>query len=80
MSELDDKSMIQTESLWPGETLCLKKMLKEGEQQKGIFPYSAYGVITQGRPPYDVYLRPEFGKVERYNSVEELLAAGWIVD
>jgi len=46
----EDKKMVRNERLWPGETLCLKKLPKPGEKV-GVMGYSEYGVITNSREP-----------------------------
>jgi hypothetical protein len=76
----DDKKMILSESDWPGDTLCLKKRPKPGEATKGVMGYSAFGILTNSRAPFIVLLRPDFEKTMNYDSVDELLADGWIVD
>jgi hypothetical protein len=76
---IGDAVMIRDPNRWPGETLCLKKRPKEGEKT-GVMGYSAYGVITTPDLPITIYLRPDFIAAVKYNSVEELLAAGWLVD
>lgn len=72
-------AMIRDENRWPGETLCLKRKAREGEKN-GVMGYAAFGVITTSRPPLIVYLREDFVREERFDSVEDLLAAGWVVD
>lgn len=78
---LDDRDYI-LQGGW--ETCCLKKKPKEGERTPPM-GYVAYGVITDPRAPLTVYLRGEtprddFKAVERYDSVDAMLAEGWVVD
>lgn len=71
----NDKEMIENSILWPGDTLCLKK------RDKGF--YSAFGVITTtSRPPLTIYLRGprDFEQTKTYDTVDAMLADGWIVD
>lgn len=66
------------------ETCCLKQRPKDGEP-KPATGYVAYGVITSSRPPITVYLRGEdpkddFRRTKSYETVDDLLQDGWIVD
>ncbi len=79
---LDDAKMIRGLRRWPGETLCVKKYAR-GDEPKGVMGYSAFGVMTQ--PAKDgrqivVYLREDFVRTMTYQTVEDMLEAGWVVD
>lgn len=76
--------MITDRSRWPGETLCLKKRPTNGEKAS-IMGYSAFGVLTADRAPFTVWLRGECGKDDFktktvYDSLDALIADGWMVD
>ncbi len=71
--------LIKNRYLWPGETLCMKRKPREGEKP-GPFGYVAYGIITNNQPPLRVYLQPDFVSEENFDSAEEMLDAGWMVD
>lgn len=75
-----DAQMISNERLWPGETLCLKKRPTKPDEKVGVIGYSAFGVITNSRLPLIVYLQPNFITEKRYESIQDLLDDGWIVD
>lgn len=85
--QFDDAKMIRGEQRWGGETLCLKKRPLPGEPRPPM-GYTAFGIITQ--PAKDgrtivVYLRgdgkhADFARTKYYSTVEEMLAAGWVVD
>lgn len=79
MNDLSDKQMIQAESMWPGETLCLKKK-PTGEEKAGVMGYSMFGVIVTSEEPISIYLQPDFAAVRTYDTIDELLADGWMVD
>lgn len=76
---VSDAMMIANMRCWPGETLCMKKRPKPGEQV-GVMGYSAFGVIANNRLPIIVYLQPNFIEEQHYDSIEALLNDGWIVD
>lgn len=79
ITKYDEMEMILNSRLWPGDTLCLKKRPKPGETT-GFTGYSKFGILTNSQLPLTIYLRPNFLSEERYNSVDELLADGWVVD
>lgn len=72
----DDKRMMTNSELWPGETLCLKKM-----RQPGTDPSEPrHGVITNTDRPVVIYLQPNFVKTVSYPDVDSALDDGWVVD
>lgn len=77
--QLSDAQMIANKRMWPGETLCMKKQPKPGEKV-GVMGYSEFGVITTNKLPIIIYLRPNFVREQKYDSIEALLDDGWIVD
>jgi hypothetical protein len=82
MNAIDDKftrDMVLNPNTWSGEMLCMKKRPKAGEPV-GVMGYSTFGVITAARLPIVIYLRENFVETMTYNSLDELIADGWIVD
>ncbi len=78
----DDAKMLRDKRRWPGETLCVKKYAR-GDEPRGFAGYSAFGVVTQ--PAKDgrqivIYLREDFVRTMTYETVEDMLEAGWVVD
>ena len=74
----DDREFI-TNGRWSGQTCCLKKRPKSGEKT-GVMGYSDFGVITRHRPPYDIYRQEDGSLAAHYETIDELLEDGWIVD
>lgn len=78
----DDAKIIRGEQRWGSDTLCLKKR-PVGDEKPSIMGYTAFGVITQPArkgQQITIYLQPDFLKFDAYMTVEDMLAAGWIVD
>lgn len=71
--------LIKNMKRWPGWALCMKKRPKPSEKT-GIMGYSAFGIITTSQLPLVIYLQPEFDTEVRYNTIEEALDDGWMVD
>lgn len=76
---IDDKELILNRAKWPGETLCMKRRGKEGEKV-GVMGYAAFGVLTNNRAPFIIYIEPNYIKEQKYNSIDEMLADNWMVD
>lgn len=74
----NDRDFILNSREWSGDCCCLKKRPLPGEEVPGM-GYTDYGVITTSRFPLDVWRR-DGTLAARYNTVDELLEAGWIVD
>jgi len=82
----DDRKFLLSQYAWRGDrTNCVKQRPKKGEKA-GVTGYKAFGVITSLGPPVTVYLRDmsreegDFKQTKQYDSVDALLADGWIID
>jgi hypothetical protein len=80
MVGMTDEEMIKNKSAWPGETLCLKKRLLPGEVRNSSFGYTTFGVILDNQFPISILIQPDFAEEYSYNTLDNLLADGWIVD
>jgi hypothetical protein len=77
--------MIRDNSEWPGGSFCVKRRPKDGEKPVGCMGYMAYGVIFRCGTPIEIHLRDydprrDFQTSQRYDTVDAMLADGWIVD
>lgn len=70
----EHRAMIADPSLWPSEILCLKKPQAIMESH-GFERSFARIMATAPLVVFDME-----GKPTEYGSVEEILAAGWVVD
>lgn len=74
MKQFDDREFILRGD-W--QTCCVKK--------RGVKDYDAFGVLVNTREPVEIYLRgddpaDDFKAVKKYDTVDDMLSDGWIVD
>lgn len=70
--------------LHKSEPFCLKKK-PVGDEKPGPLHYTAFGVICSRQLPLEVYLRgdgpaDDFKRSVKYDSIDALMADGWVVD
>ena len=76
--------MVHDDSTWPGESFCVKQKPKPGEKEDSLY-YKAFGCIFKRGTPIEIHLRDfdpakDFIKSTTYDSVDAMIADGWIVD
>lgn len=65
---------------------CWVKKRPSGDEKPDFMGYSAFGIIYEVSKPMIIYLRDDndprrdFSSVKEYETVDAMLADGWIVD
>jgi hypothetical protein len=68
------RSMLTSRADWPGETVCVKQRRRVGGG------YADFGVVASTSLPLTIYLRDDFARVQKYDSVDAMMADGWEID
>lgn len=74
---LDDAMMMSTPSLWPGKVCCVKRYPHYTEDSRSM---ENFGYIREANGIALPRVYSEAGTTILYDSMDELIAAGWIVD